>query len=94
MNRAARKDQFGQAIISVFKGGFTYGSRCSKKSIWTRYYKRILNMFLHMNRAARKGKFGQTIICVFGRCFSHESRCSGKSIWTSYYKRILKVVFT
>ena len=45
MNRAARKSQFGQAIISVLKGLFSHNSRSSKTSIWTSYYKGILKVF-------------------------------------------------
>ena len=41
MHRAARKSQFGQAIISVFYMWFSHESRRVGKPIWTSYYKAI-----------------------------------------------------
>ena len=59
MIRAARKSQFGQAIISVFASYFCHDSRISENMIWTSYYKRILEVFQAQNcerwsRGARK----------------------------------------
>ena len=45
MIRTARKNQFGQAIISVLSSYFCNDSRLSGKLIWTSYYKRILDIF-------------------------------------------------
>ena len=49
MIRAARKSQFGQAIISVFASYFCNDSRISEKLIWTSYYTRILEVFQAQN---------------------------------------------
>ena len=72
MIRAARKSQFGQAIISVFSSYFCNDSRLSEKLIWTSYYKRILEVFQAQNcerwsRGARKPPSDHMFYKVFAK---------------------------
>ena len=93
-NRAARKGQFGQAIITVLWRWFSHASRCSEKSIWTSYYKHILKVVFTWVASREKIDLDKLLsgyskpFCVPACCCSHLCGNHMKhKVWGSFLGR-------